>query len=112
MAEHLDVTEEFLKDALDAYLLKYGKCTVVDNYMVFFEPLGVVDMNYGIEYAIRKTNKGTQNESKRTVSPKTWDDIEEVEPNEVDLAMLKEVEENSDCHEFISQEEAMKELGL
>ena len=47
-----------------------------------------------------------------TVSPKTWDDIEEVEPNEVDLAMLKEVEENSDCHEFISQEEAMKELGL
>ena len=28
MAEHLDVTEEFLKDALDAYLLKYGKCTV------------------------------------------------------------------------------------
>ena len=33
MAEHLDVTEEFLKDALDAYLLKYGKCTVVDNYM-------------------------------------------------------------------------------
>ena len=59
MAEHLDVTEEFSgvvieklsqrKDALDAYLLKYGKCTVVDNYMVFFEPLGVVDMNYGIE---------------------------------------------------------------
>ena len=40
------------------------------------------------------------------------DDIEEVEPNEVDLAMLKEVEENSDCHEFISQEEAMKEWGL
>ena len=24
--------------------------------------------------------------------------------------MLKEVEENSDCHEFISQEEAMKEI--
>lgn len=48
----------------------------------------------------------------RTVSPKTWDDIEEIEPNEVDLAMLKEIEENSDCHEFISQEEAMKELGL
>lgn len=47
--EHLDVTETFLKDALDAYLLKYGKCTVIDNYMIFFEPLGVVDMNYGIE---------------------------------------------------------------
>jgi len=25
--------------------------------------------------------------------------------------MLKEVEENSDCHEFISQEEAMKEIS-
>lgn len=49
MAEHLDVTEAFLKDALDAYLLKYGKYTVVDNYMIFFEPIGVVDMNYGIE---------------------------------------------------------------
>ena len=49
MAEHLDVTEIFLQDALDAYLLKYGKCTVIDNYMIFFEPLGVVDINYGIE---------------------------------------------------------------
>lgn len=49
MAEHLDVTETFLKDTLDAYLLKYGKYTVIDNYMIFFEPLGVVDMNYGIE---------------------------------------------------------------
>lgn len=49
MAEHLDVTEIFLKDALDSYLLKYGKCTVIDNYMIFFEPLGVVDMNYSID---------------------------------------------------------------
>lgn len=51
-------------------------------------------------------------QNRYTVSPKTWDDIEEVEPDEVDLAMLKEIEENSDCHEFVSQEEAMKELGL
>ena len=49
MAEHLDVTEIFLKDALDSYLLKYEKCTVIDNYMIFFETLGAVDMNYGIE---------------------------------------------------------------
>ena len=35
MAEHLD--------------LKYGKCTVIDNYMIFFEPLAVIDMNYGVE---------------------------------------------------------------
>ena len=49
MAEHLDVTEAFLKDALEAYRLKYGICTAIDNYMVFFEPLAVIDMNYGIE---------------------------------------------------------------
>lgn len=49
MAEHLDVTEAFLKDALEAYRLKYGECTAIDNYMIFFEPLMVADMNYGIE---------------------------------------------------------------
>ena len=38
--------------------------------------------------------------------------IEEVEPDEVDLMMLKEIENNPDCHEFISQEELMKELNL
>lgn len=47
-----------------------------------------------------------------TISPKTWEDIEEVEPDEFDLAMLKEIEENPECHEFISQEEVLKELGL
>ena len=61
---------------------------------------------------LEKLRKALKMNQKRTVSPKTWDEIEEVEPNEVDLAMLKEIEENSDCHEFISQEEAMKELGL
>ena len=29
-----------------------------------------------------------------------------------DLAMLKEIEHNPDCHEFISQEELMKELNI
>ena len=38
--------------------------------------------------------------------------IEEVEPDEVDLMMLKEIENNPDCHEFISQEELLKELNL
>lgn len=47
MAEHLDVTETFLKDALEAYRLKYGQCTVVDNYIIYFEPnLYVADMNF------------------------------------------------------------------
>ena len=47
-----------------------------------------------------------------TISPKTWEDIEDVEPDEFDLAMLKEIEENPECHEFISQGEVLKELGL
>ncbi len=38
MADHLDVTEEFLQDALEAYRLKYGQCVNIDNYTVYFEP--------------------------------------------------------------------------
>lgn len=38
MAEYLDVTEEFLKDALESYRRKYGICKEIDNYIVFFEP--------------------------------------------------------------------------
>lgn len=46
------------------------------------------------------------------VSPKSWSDIDAVEPDETDLMMLHEIESNPDCHEFVSQEEALKELGL
>jgi hypothetical protein len=42
----------------------------------------------------------------------SWDDIEVVEPDEWDLKMLKEIETNQDCQEFVSQEEAMREIGL
>ncbi len=38
MAEYLDVTEEFLKDALETYRRKHGICKEIDNYIVFFEP--------------------------------------------------------------------------
>ena len=38
MAEHLDVTEEFLLDAIYCYKRKYGVCTKVDNYVIGFEP--------------------------------------------------------------------------
>jgi len=37
-AEHLDVTEEFLEEALQYYKNKYGTCVVVDNYTIYFEP--------------------------------------------------------------------------
>ena len=42
----------------------------------------------------------------------SWDNIEIEEPDEIDLQMLKEIEKNPDCHEFISSEEAMQQLGL
>ena len=45
-------------------------------------------------------------------APKNWENIEEVEPDKFDLLMLKEIEEDPDCHEFISEEEMMAELGL
>ena len=35
----------------------------------------------------------------------TWDDIDEIEPDEWDIKMLINIENNPDCHEFISQEE-------
>ena len=43
---------------------------------------------------------------------RSWDDIETVIPDEWDLKMLADVKNNSECHEFVSHEEAMKELGL
>lgn len=44
-AEYLDVTEEFLADALNYYRAKYGKGIRIDNYMIYFEPyLGVFEM--------------------------------------------------------------------
>lgn len=46
MAEYLDVTEEFLQDALEAYRSKYGHYVNVDNYTIYFEPyLTVADFN-------------------------------------------------------------------
>jgi len=45
LAEHLDVTEEFLKEALDKYRSKYGCYATVDNYVIYFEPcIGVMEM--------------------------------------------------------------------
>ena len=38
MAEYLEVTELFLKDAIQCYRSKYGLSTTVDNYIIVFEP--------------------------------------------------------------------------
>lgn len=45
MAEHLDVTEDFLLEALQCYHSKYGIYTMFDNYVIFFEPgLSVLEL--------------------------------------------------------------------
>lgn len=41
-----------------------------------------------------------------------WETVKEVTPDEWDLQMLQEIETNPECHEFVSEEDAMKELGL
>ena len=38
MANHLEVTEEFLNEALNYYKNKYGIYTTIDNYIINFEP--------------------------------------------------------------------------
>ncbi len=44
IAEHLNITEEFLNEALQYYRNKYGLCITVDNYVIYFEPtLGVFE---------------------------------------------------------------------
>jgi hypothetical protein len=38
MAEFLEVTENFLEDALECYKHKYGLSVKLDNYEIYFEP--------------------------------------------------------------------------
>lgn len=38
VAEYLEVTEEFLQEAIQRYRQKYGVYAEVDNYIIFFEP--------------------------------------------------------------------------
>lgn len=37
-AEYLDVTEEYLLEALKTYRSKYGIYATIDNYIIYFEP--------------------------------------------------------------------------
>ena len=45
MADFLDVTEVFLLEAIECYKTKYGPCVQIDNYAIYFEPLGVLRIN-------------------------------------------------------------------
>ncbi len=45
MAEYLEVTEDFLGQALEAYRRKYGEYAAIDNFIIYFEPvLGVMKL--------------------------------------------------------------------
>ena len=44
MAEYLDATEEYLKEAIDCYKSKYVLCTSIDNYIIYFEQLAVIKL--------------------------------------------------------------------
>lgn len=38
VAEYLNITESYLKEAIEWYRSKYGIYTKVDNYIIYFEP--------------------------------------------------------------------------
>lgn len=44
MADFLDATEEYLREAIRCYRSKYGVCVAVDNYVIYFEPFAVMKM--------------------------------------------------------------------
>lgn len=43
---------------------------------------------------------------------RSWDNIDTVTPDELDNQMIQDIATNPDCKEFVSADEAMKELGL
>lgn len=44
LADFLNVTEDFLREAIDYYIKKYGNYVKIDDYHICFEPLGVLEM--------------------------------------------------------------------
>lgn len=44
VADYLGVTEQFLTDALQRFKEKYGLFKTYDNYVIYFEPLGVLEL--------------------------------------------------------------------
>lgn len=49
MAEYLDATKEYLKEALDCYHSIHGVYATIDNYIIFFEPSFTVMKTVGKE---------------------------------------------------------------
>ena len=44
MADYLGVTEEFLQEAIQCYRSKYGICVQYDNYVIYFDPVSVLEL--------------------------------------------------------------------
>lgn len=44
MAEYLNVTVDFLEEAIERYTSKYGFCIQFDNYLISFSPLAVMEL--------------------------------------------------------------------
>jgi hypothetical protein len=44
LADYLGVTEEFLEEAINHYKEKYGLYYKIDNYAVYFDPLGILEI--------------------------------------------------------------------
>lgn len=44
VAEFLNITEEFLEAAVTYYNEKYGQYYALDNYVVYFDPLGILEL--------------------------------------------------------------------
>lgn len=44
-ADHLSVTEKYLRDCIEAYRSKYGTCVKYGNYYIYFEPYFTVARN-------------------------------------------------------------------
>lgn len=43
LAEYLNVTEEFLQATINRYKEKYGLYTTYERYMIYFEPLAIIE---------------------------------------------------------------------
>lgn len=44
LAEYLNVTEIFIEEAIEHYKIKHGLYFKIDNYVVYFEPLAVMEV--------------------------------------------------------------------
>lgn len=61
--------------------------------------------NEKIDVLIGAGNTETPLEIIKSKFRTSWDDIEEIEPDEIDLQMLKAIEEDPECHIFTKESE-------